>query len=302
MLLSTLKALQAFFTWLSQQQGFKSRFSYLDAAYFALSRKETAIAQAPRGRPIPSIEQIRHVILSMPSATDIEKRDRALLALAIMSGARADALASLRFSTSISRPTRFSRTRATCAQNSRRPSKPQIAAPIKKFSVFHGARERDGMQSQFRLWQTSYSPATQRWVDKEYNIIGDRSYFVHIDGTGRNMIENSAKTWMGTGAESTSRAAVWSFCEALERGADPFSGGVPQIVGIWRKGVGRNFGVIWKGKRFLSGLEVKGEAVWDRVDWFNERFERCSGETGILLEGAQPQPKPLRIVREENER
>jgi len=95
-LLSTLKALEAFFTWLSQQQGFKSRFSYLDAEYFALSRKETAIAQAPRARPIPSIEQIRHVILSMPSATDIEKRDRALLALAIMSGARADALASLR--------------------------------------------------------------------------------------------------------------------------------------------------------------------------------------------------------------
>ena len=95
-LLSTLRALEAFFTWLSQQQGFKSRFTYLDAEYFALSRKDTAIAQTPSVRPIPSIEQVRHVILSMPSATDIEKRDRALLALAIMTGALADALASLR--------------------------------------------------------------------------------------------------------------------------------------------------------------------------------------------------------------
>jgi integrase len=34
--------------------------------------------------------------MSMPSATDIEKRDRALIALALMTGARDDALASMR--------------------------------------------------------------------------------------------------------------------------------------------------------------------------------------------------------------
>ena len=95
-LLSTLNALKAFFTWLSQQHGFKSKFTYVDAEYFALSLKDTAIAKTTRGRPVPSIEQIRHVTLSMPSGTDIEKRDRALVALALMTGARDDALASLR--------------------------------------------------------------------------------------------------------------------------------------------------------------------------------------------------------------
>jgi integrase/recombinase XerD len=95
-LLSTLAALKAFFTWLAQQPGFKSRFSYLDAEYFALSLKDTAIAKATRGRPVPSIDQIRHVIMSMPSSTDIEKRDRALIALALMTGGRDDALASMR--------------------------------------------------------------------------------------------------------------------------------------------------------------------------------------------------------------
>jgi integrase len=91
-----LNALRAFFAWLSQQHGFKSKFTYLDAEYFALSLKDTAIARAAQGRPVPSIEQIRHVALSMPSGTDVEKRDRALLALALMTGARDDALASLR--------------------------------------------------------------------------------------------------------------------------------------------------------------------------------------------------------------
>jgi integrase/recombinase XerD len=95
-LLATLNALKVFFTWLSQRRGFKSKFTYLDAEYFALSLKDTAIAKTTRGRPVPSIEQIRHVVLSMPSNTDVEKRDRAVMALALMTGARDDALASLR--------------------------------------------------------------------------------------------------------------------------------------------------------------------------------------------------------------
>jgi integrase/recombinase XerD len=55
-LLSTLNALKTFFTWLSQQHGFKSKFTYVDAEYFALSLKDTAIAKTTRGRPVPSID------------------------------------------------------------------------------------------------------------------------------------------------------------------------------------------------------------------------------------------------------
>jgi integrase/recombinase XerD len=45
---------------------------------------------------VPSVEQIRHVVRTMPDVSDVEKRDRALVALALMTGARDDALASLR--------------------------------------------------------------------------------------------------------------------------------------------------------------------------------------------------------------
>lgn len=93
---STLLALRTFFRWLSEKPGFKSHISLTDADYFNLSEKEVRVATARRERPVPTIEQIHHVIASMPCDTDIQKRDRALIALALLTGARDGALASLK--------------------------------------------------------------------------------------------------------------------------------------------------------------------------------------------------------------
>lgn len=91
---TTLNALRAFFQWLAGQPGFRSRISYSDADYFNLSEKEARVARATRERPAPSLEQIRHVIDSMPSGTEIERRDRALIAFTLLTGARDAAIAS----------------------------------------------------------------------------------------------------------------------------------------------------------------------------------------------------------------
>jgi len=93
---STLAALKAFFQWLSREPGFKSRLNYSDADYFSLSLKDAAIAKAGSQERIPTLDQIRHVIGAMPSETDVEKRDRALIAFILMTGARVDAVASIR--------------------------------------------------------------------------------------------------------------------------------------------------------------------------------------------------------------
>ena len=92
---SRLMALKAFFHWLAGQPGFKSRIAYSDADYFNPTANDSRIATAKRERPIPSLEQIRHVICTMKIETDIEKRNRALIAFAILSGARDDAIASM---------------------------------------------------------------------------------------------------------------------------------------------------------------------------------------------------------------
>jgi integrase len=94
-LYTTLNALKRFFIWLAGQPGYKSRISYADAEYFNLSTKETRIAKAHRIERVPTLEQIRHAIRIMPAGTEIERRDRAILAFTILTGARDGATASL---------------------------------------------------------------------------------------------------------------------------------------------------------------------------------------------------------------
>ena len=93
---STLAALRAFFVWLAAQPGYKSRLSYGDADYFNLAEKDVRIAKAARHKPFPSLEQVHYVIAAMPTGNAIELRNRALIAFALLTGARDGALASLR--------------------------------------------------------------------------------------------------------------------------------------------------------------------------------------------------------------
>ncbi len=95
-LYATLTQLKKFFQWLSSQPGYKSRFQYSDADYFNLSDKETRIATAHREQRAPTLDQIRHVINAMPANTEIERRNRALVAFTLLTGARDRAIASMK--------------------------------------------------------------------------------------------------------------------------------------------------------------------------------------------------------------
>ncbi len=93
---ATLTQLKRFFQWLAWQPGYKSRFQYSDAEYFNLSDKDTRVATAQREQKVPTLEQIKHVINTMPDGTDIERRNRALVAFTLLTGARDSAIASMK--------------------------------------------------------------------------------------------------------------------------------------------------------------------------------------------------------------
>lgn len=92
---SRLMAVKAFFKWLADQPGYRSRIAYADCEYFNPSANDARIATARRDKPWPSLEQVRHVIAAAPHSTLIERRDRALIAFALLTGMRDAALASL---------------------------------------------------------------------------------------------------------------------------------------------------------------------------------------------------------------
>jgi len=95
-LLALLFAAASGAAWLADQPGFRSRLTYSDADYFNLSEKETRIAKARREKAAPTVEQILYVLRRMPIDTEIERRNRALIAFTLLTGMRDSAIASLK--------------------------------------------------------------------------------------------------------------------------------------------------------------------------------------------------------------
>lgn len=93
---STLAHLKRFFQWLSQQRGYKSCLQYSNAEYFNLSDKEVRVATAKRETEGPTLEQVRYVIANMPTCSEVERRDHALVAFTLLTGARDSAIASMK--------------------------------------------------------------------------------------------------------------------------------------------------------------------------------------------------------------
>jgi integrase len=95
-LLGMVNALKDFFLWLAYQKGYKMKIDILEIEYLNLSEKDVRAAKQPKFKDYPTLEQIREVIFSMLTNTEIELRNRALIAFTLLTGARDMAIASLK--------------------------------------------------------------------------------------------------------------------------------------------------------------------------------------------------------------
>lgn len=93
---ATLRLVKGFFHWLAGQPGFKSRITYPDVEYFNNNSKNARVAHTQRDIPYPSIEQALHAFKAMANGTDFERRDKALFAFFMLTGARDGAVSSLK--------------------------------------------------------------------------------------------------------------------------------------------------------------------------------------------------------------
>ena len=95
-LLHVSKHLINFFQWLCSQPGYKRKLGVTDISYFNLSAKDMQIARSTPSKRYPTLEQIEHVVRNMPYNTEVQKRNRALVAFLVLTGARVAAVASIR--------------------------------------------------------------------------------------------------------------------------------------------------------------------------------------------------------------
>ena len=93
---STLAALKAFFAWLAQVQAIARGSSWPTPS---ISTRPTICRGSPKARrykACPTIKQIRAILYAVPAETEIERRNRALIAFVILSGARDSAVISFK--------------------------------------------------------------------------------------------------------------------------------------------------------------------------------------------------------------
>jgi site-specific recombinase XerD len=93
---ATLAALKAFSFWLADQPGYASKIKYADAEYFSAPDNLSRVATAQRFKPCPTLKQVQAMLDAIPTATEVQRRDRALVAFALLSGTRDRAIVSFR--------------------------------------------------------------------------------------------------------------------------------------------------------------------------------------------------------------
>lgn len=158
------------------------------------------------------------------------------------------------------------------------------------FTILHTLRENSGMPSVFHLWKLSFDHHS-RWTNELVPLQEESAHILGI-GSGGKTINIFNTAWKKTEIGRTSRSMFSAFCDALESKRDKFTGGAPQLVGLYRTGGAESFGIIYKGQRFLMGLPVAENNTLDLVEWRNCLFERCDWRTMERLKGAQRHARP----------
>lgn len=92
---NTLRFLKKFFIWLCSQPGYKSKICATDIEYLNMDRKKRRMATSCMRECYPTFEQIKRVASVIQPVSEVDLRDRALIAFTLLSGMRDSAIASL---------------------------------------------------------------------------------------------------------------------------------------------------------------------------------------------------------------
>lgn len=93
---STLANIRDFFSWLVTHPQYIRKVDGRAVEYLRLSDTEERAGRATREKTAPTVEEVHRVLENMPHKTDVEKRNRAIIAFTLVIGVRDGALISLK--------------------------------------------------------------------------------------------------------------------------------------------------------------------------------------------------------------
>lgn len=159
------------------------------------------------------------------------------------------------------------------------------------FQIIYASRVGEGMAATFHVGVVSLTSNGKLATD--LCAVPVESGLIEKAGSGEFSVSDWYSRWQRSDVARTSRAVFGAFCDSLNSSEDPSSGGAPQLLGLYRKGPPRVFGVVWKGKRYRLGRQSPSNDTESNVEWRNCNFERCDPYTLDVIEGAQKQPRPV---------
>ncbi len=133
------------------------------------------------------------------------------------------------------------------------------------------------------------------WKHEEKSIPNE-SGLLQVLGSGKEEFNNNYERYQKGKNQSTSRNVFHCFIDTLFNIQDYNCGGAPQLVGIYRKpfSVANNYGIIYNKKKYFLGTEIPKGSSFENVEWRNENFELCDGNTLKRKNNAQIQIDDLR--------
>lgn len=164
--------------------------------------------------------------------------------------------------------------------------------PTSDFRILHASRQNSGDQARFHLWCLSYNSRANAWSDDRIAVPSHQSALLVTMGTGAKSIKANAMRWEASDQAGTSRAIFGAFCDSIRSSADPLSGGVPQLVGMYHTRLPQPFGIVHDNHRYLHGFPLPSELEADAIEWRDELFQRIDGKTLKTVQGAQRHVRP----------
>lgn len=146
------------------------------------------------------------------------------------------------------------------------------------FEIIYVAHETEKGYPNFKAYTIKWKKG--RKIEFKELQLPSESNLIYVMGSGTTCFKKHYSKYIKDKI-STTRFIFHSFIISLENMTDPYCGGAPQLVGIYRKpGKGAfSYGIIHNDERYYNGMRINNCTEINEIEWRNKYFEICDGKT-----------------------